>query len=415
LYHNCGHTTSEILHSDKCKRESVSFTEPKTPISSFDETVGAVPRKTKVCKETTSDLHYYISLCSPCTKYKVRHPEEPEFLSDYKTRGSREVRRKMIASQNQKRMEKMASHIARHCSPEKNEEGGGLLVPINPSTLKASDCCSSCRGRLNNNQPMKLHCGHVFHLRCIKTNPFVLSKTETICLVCLFTWDEMGIVKNELWFKKDEVAGGDMRFSYPLSDLDRRVLGSMPKIVPEPPEVLMASLERKTDDPPSAYIAARMMVRMTEDGEDREIVVDAGASRDLVDKEWISKHPSISVDRSRSTAIRGLRGDEMTLHGLATFNMYVPGVIDSKEVLAEVQVKAWLVENFKPLLLFGNSFLYPNRAVIDFCNLTITLGSCENMVAPIRIRTTIEEFSEGVSKYDTLAYKESWKPSFLSQ
>jgi hypothetical protein len=42
------------------------------------------------------------------------------------------------------------------------------------------------------------------------------------------------------------------------------------------------------------------------------------------------------------------------LHGLATFNMYVPGVIDSMGVLAEVQVKAWLVENFKPSLLFGN-------------------------------------------------------------
>jgi hypothetical protein len=28
------------------------------------------------------------------------------------------------------------------------------------------------------------------------------------------------------------------------------------------------------------------------------------------------------------------------LHGLASFNMYVPGVIDGKEVLAEVQVKA---------------------------------------------------------------------------
>jgi hypothetical protein len=67
-------------------------------------------------------------------------------------------------------------------------------------------------------------------------------------------------------------------------------------------------------------------------------------------------------------------------------------------VLAEVQVQAWLVENFKPLLLFGNSFLYPNQAVIDFRNLTITLGSCENLVARIRIRTTIDEVSEGVSK-----------------
>jgi hypothetical protein len=150
-----------------------------------------------------------------------------------------------------------------------------------------------------------------------------------------------------------------------------------------------------------------MMVRMTEDGEDREIVVDTGASRDLVDKEWIGKHPSISIDRSKSTAIRGLRGDGMMLHGLATFNMYVLGVIDGKEALAEVQVKAWLVENFKPLLLFGNSFLYPNQAVIDFRNLTITLGSCKNLVAPIRIRKTIDEFSEGVAKYDMLAFKES--------
>jgi hypothetical protein len=407
FYHNCGHTTGEILHSDKCKRESISFTEPQTPISSFDETIGAVPKKTKVCKETASDLHLYTSLCTPCTKYKARHPEESGFLSDYKTRGSREVWIKMIASQNQKRMEKIASHIARHCNPEKNEESNGLLVPVDPSTLKASDYCSSCRGSLNKNQPMRLLCGHVFHLGCIKSNPFVLSKKETICLVCLYTWDEMGIVKNQLWFRKDKLAGGDRRFSYPLSDLDRRVLGSMPKVIHELSEILIASPEGKTDDLPSPYIATRMMVRMTKDGEDREIVVDTGASRDLVDKEWIGKHPSISVDRSKPTAIQGLRGDGMMLHGLATFNMYVLGVIDGKEALAEVQVKAWLVENFKPLLLFGNSFLYPNQAVIDFRNLTITLGSCKTLVAPIRIRTTIDEFSEGVAKYDMLASKES--------
>jgi len=121
-----------------------------------------------------------------------------------------------------------------------------------------------------------------------------------------------------------------MRFSYPLSDLDRKVLESMTNVIPEPPEIFMASPEGKIDDLPSSYIATRMMVRMTKDGEDREIVVDTGASRDLVDKEWISKHPSISVDRSKSTAIRGLKGDEMMLHGLATFNMYVLSVIPRK-------------------------------------------------------------------------------------
>jgi hypothetical protein len=210
FYHNCGDTTGEILHSDKCKRESVSLAEPKNVISSFDETIGAAPRKTKICKETASDLHYYISLCMPCTKYEARYPEESWSKTDYKARSSREVWRKMIISQNQERMEKMASHIARHINPEKNEQGNGLLVPINPSTLTTSDCCASCCGRLNKDQPMKLHCGHVFHLSCIKSNPFVLSKKETICLVCLYTWDEMGIVTNQLWFRKDKLAGGDM-------------------------------------------------------------------------------------------------------------------------------------------------------------------------------------------------------------
>jgi hypothetical protein len=287
LYHNCGHTTDEIFHSDhRCKRESVSFTEPKTHVSSFGETIGPEPRKTKVCKETTSDLHYYINLCSLCTKYKARHPEESGFLSDYKTRGSREVWRKMIASLNQNRIEKMASHIARHCSPEKNEEGNGLLVPIEPSTLKPSDSCSSCRGSLNGNQPVRLHCGHVFHLRCVTSNPFVFSKKETICLVCLYTWDEMGIVKNQLWFRKDKPVGGDTRFSYPLGDLDRKVLGSMPKVIPEPPEIHMALPEPKADNLPSSYIATRMMVRMTEDGEDRESL-------------WTPGHPETWLIRNR--------------------------------------------------------------------------------------------------------------------
>jgi hypothetical protein len=89
---------------------------------------------------------------------------------------------------------------------------------------------------------------------------------------------------------------------------------------------------------------------------------------------------------------------ETSWRNLGFYRITKPGVIDGKEVLAEVQVQACLVENFKPLLLFGNSFLYSNQAVIDFRNLTITLGSRENLVAPVRIRTAIDEVSEGVSK-----------------
>ena len=58
-----------------------------------------------------------------------------------------------------------------------------------------------------------------------------------------------------------------------------------------------------------------------------------------MDKEWLGKHLIAIVNKSKSIIIKGLRA-RIKLKGLATFNIYIPRVINSKKALGKVQIKA---------------------------------------------------------------------------
>jgi len=46
-----------------------------------------------------------------------------------------------------------------------------------------------------------------------------------------------------------------------------------------------------------------------------------------------------TVNKSKSIVVKGLRA-RIKLKGLATFNIYIPRVINSKKALGKVQIKA---------------------------------------------------------------------------
>jgi hypothetical protein len=57
----------------------------------------------------------------------------------------------------------------------------------------------------------------------------------------------------------------------------------------------------------------------------------------LVNKEWLGRHLSATVDKSKSMVVKGL-GARMKLEGLAIFDIYIPGMINSKKVLGKVRI-----------------------------------------------------------------------------
>ena len=59
----------------------------------------------------------------------------------------------------------------------------------------------------------------------------------------------------------------------------------------------------------------------------------------MVDKEWLGKYPTATIDKSKSIVVKGLRAG-MKLKGLATFDIYIPRVINSRKALGKVQIKA---------------------------------------------------------------------------
>jgi hypothetical protein len=54
-----------------------------------------------------------------------------------------------------------------------------------------------------------------------------------------------------------------------------------------------------------------------------------------MDKEWLGKHLMATVDKSKSIVVKGLRA-RIKLKGLATFNIYIPRVINSRKALRKV-------------------------------------------------------------------------------
>jgi hypothetical protein len=87
------------------------------------------------------------------------------------------------------------------------------------------------------------------------------------------------------------------------------------------------------------YTYAKVIVRIIETREDYKVCIDTGCSQPLVDKEWLGKHLMATVNKSKFIVVKGL-GARMKLKGLATFNIYIPRVINSKKALGKVQIKA---------------------------------------------------------------------------
>jgi len=135
----------------------------------------------------------------------------------------------------------------------------------------------------------------------------------------------------------------------------------------------------------NGYTYATLAIRTHEDGQDDDICVDTGCSRPLVDREWLSRHPTATVDHSKVNVVQGIGPTTTKMEGLATFDLYVPGTVSGERTLGKVTVQAWVSDRLEPKVLLGNEFLYPYGAVVDLPNKTITLNACQKLVSPIRV------------------------------
>ena len=115
-----------------------------------------------------------------------------------------------------------------------------------------------------------------------------------------------------------------------------------------------------------------------------QICVDTGCSRPLVDRQWLSTHPSHTVDHNKSIVVKAV-GQTLQLDGKANIQLLVPGHLNGKPATGRVNVSAWITDHLEPLLLLGNEFLEPHGAIIDLPKRQLTIGACQNMTVPIEL------------------------------
>jgi hypothetical protein len=102
-----------------------------------------------------------------------------------------------------------------------------------------------------------------------------------------------------------------------------------------PREVIEAILNSVLKAPLIRYTYTKVAIRIIETKEEYKVYIDIGCSRPLVNKEWLERHLSTIVDKSKSTVVKGLRA-RIKLEGLATFNIYIPRIINNRKALKKV-------------------------------------------------------------------------------
>jgi hypothetical protein len=83
------------------------------------------------------------------------------------------------------------------------------------------------------------------------------------------------------------------------------------------------------------YTYIKVTIRIIKTREDYKVYIDTGCSQPLINKEWLGKHSMAIINKSKSIIVKGLKA-RMKLKGLATFNIYIPRVINSRKALRKV-------------------------------------------------------------------------------
>jgi hypothetical protein len=83
------------------------------------------------------------------------------------------------------------------------------------------------------------------------------------------------------------------------------------------------------------YTYTKVTIKIIKTKEDYKVYINTKCSQPLVNKEWLGKHLMAIVNKSKFIIVKGLRA-RIKLKGLATFNIYIPRVINSKKALKKV-------------------------------------------------------------------------------
>jgi hypothetical protein len=83
------------------------------------------------------------------------------------------------------------------------------------------------------------------------------------------------------------------------------------------------------------YTYTKVTIKIIKTREDYKVYINIEYSQPLINKKWLRKHPIAIINKFKSMVIKGLRA-RIKLKGLATFNIYIPRVINSRKALGKV-------------------------------------------------------------------------------
>jgi hypothetical protein len=132
----------------------------------------------------------------------------------------------------------------------------------------------------------------------------------------------------------------------------------------------------------SGYIYSIFDIQFTIDEKKYKVCINTGYSRPLIDRDWLTGHPDISINIEQSIIVKGI-GSRLKLYGLATFVLYIPGKVNGQDALGRVTIRTWVTENLESYLLLGNEFLYSHSTIINLKKNEIVIGTCKDLTAPI--------------------------------
>ncbi|ORY70191.1 uncharacterized protein BCR38DRAFT_101717 [Pseudomassariella vexata] len=157
--------------------------------------------------------------------------------------------------------------------------------------------------------------------------------------------------------------------------------------IPESGEIIMKAKPKKIEkiDKGIASITYCQVNIEYEGHEPTTGCLDTGATNTLADRKWVQTYaPEAEILTNDTLRIRGI-GGTLTLTERAILTFVLRGNKRGKPTHCLITAEVWIMDNLKPDILLGSSFLAEHGVTIDYGRNKATFSSCNGMETDITV------------------------------
>lgn len=121
-----------------------------------------------------------------------------------------------------------------------------------------------------------------------------------------------------------------------------------------------------------------MDVRLRDNGAISQVCLDSRCTMTLIDRQFLKDNlPDLPIQKVEAPiTVRGIGSMTHKAADYVKLDIYIPGRLNGKPVLAHLKREAYVVNELQAKMLLGVNVLGPEEMRMDFKTHTVSIGSC---------------------------------------